>query len=85
MNNKIREKNKCSIFFLKKDTIINGEKIILIIDYIHIKSRDNIDFFNNEIKNKKIINLSPNQEKNVIITDDTIYFSAYGTQTLMSR
>lgn len=71
--------------FLEKDNIINGEKIILIIDYIHIKSRDNIDFFNNEIKNKKIINLSPNQEKSVIITDDTIYFSAYGTQTLMSR
>lgn len=71
--------------FLENETIIKSKNIILIIDYIHLNSKENKSFFNSELKNKKVINLSPNREKAVIITDDTLYFSSYSMQTLMNR
>ena len=36
-------------------------------------------------KIKKIINLAPEEEKSVVITDDKIYFTSYALSTLMSR
>lgn len=71
--------------FLENDTIINGKNVVLIIDYIHLKSKENQDFLKSELESKEIINLSPKNEKTVIITDDSIYFSSYTTQTLMNR
>ena len=71
--------------YLENELIISAKAIISIIDYIHFKSNDNKEFYNSEIKIKKIINLAPEEEKSVVITDDKIYFTSYALSTLMSR
>ena len=71
--------------YLENELIISAKDIISIIDYIHFKSNDNKEFYNSEIKIKKIINLAPKEEKSVIITDNEIYFTSYALSTLMSR
>ena len=71
--------------YLENELIISAKDIISIIDYIHFKSNDNKEFYNSEIKIKKIINLAPEEEKSVVITDDKIYFTSYALSTLMSR
>lgn len=71
--------------YLEKELMISVKDIISIIDYIHFKSNDNKEFYNSEIKIKKIINLAPEEEKSVVITDDKIYFTSYALSTLMSR
>ncbi|AVQ30568.1 MULTISPECIES: extracellular matrix regulator RemB [Fusobacterium] len=71
--------------YLEKELVIPSKNIIIIIDYIHLKKNCNTEFYANEIKNKKIINLAPKEEKSVIITDNEIYFTSYALSTLMSR
>lgn len=71
--------------FLENNIILSHKEIILIIDYIHIKNKENIEFFQREIENKKIINLANNNEKSVVFTEDKIYITSYGTQTLFNR
>ena len=71
--------------YLENELIISAKDIISIIAYIHFKSNDNKEFYNSEIKIKKIINLAPEEEKSVVITDDKIYFTSYALSTLMSR
>ena len=43
--------------YLEKELVIPSKNIIIIIDYIHLKKNCNTEFYANEIKNKKIINL----------------------------
>ena len=64
---------------------LSAKDIVIIIDYIHLKSSNNFEFYNNEIKIKKIINLAPEAEKSAVITDSKIYFTSYALSTLMSR
>lgn len=71
--------------FLENNLLIPHRDILLIIDYIHIKSNENIEFFNEECKNKEVINLAYGHEKSVVITEEKIYITSYGTQTLFSR
>lgn len=71
--------------YLENELMISAKDIIIIIDYIHFKNNDNKEFYNSEIKIKKIINLAPEEEKSVVITDDKIYFTSYALSTLMSR
>lgn len=71
--------------YLENELLISAKNIIIIIDYIHFKSCDNTEFYNNEIKIKKTINLAPEEEKSVVITDSKIYFTSYALSTLMSR
>lgn len=71
--------------FLENNIIIPHKNIILIIDYIHIKNQENISFFKEESKSKKVINLAPKAEKSVVFTEENIYITSYGTQTLLSR
>lgn len=71
--------------YLENELIISAKDIISIIDHIHFKSNDNKGFYDSEIKIKKIINLAPEEEKSVVITDDKIYFTSYALSTLMSR
>ena len=60
-------------------------ELVLSANYIHLKSSNNFEFYNNEIKIKKIINLAPEAEKSAVITDSKIYFTSYALSTLMSR
>lgn len=71
--------------YLENELVISADKIIIIIDYIHFKKSCNSEFYNNQIKNKKLINLAPEEEKSVVITDSEIYFTSYTLSTLMSR
>lgn len=71
--------------FLEENITISSEKILLIIDYIHIKDEKNREFFERELKGKRSLNLACGKEKSVVITDEEVYFTSYGTQTLMSR
>ncbi|MDU1910322.1 extracellular matrix regulator RemB [Fusobacterium sp.] len=71
--------------YLENELVIPTENIIIIIDYIHLKNTCNNDFYNNEIKNKKLINLALEEEKSVVITDSEIYITSYALSTLMSR
>lgn len=71
--------------YLENELLIPAENIIIIIDYIYLKSTCNTEFYNNRIKNKKLINLAPEEEKSVVITDSEIYFTSYALSTLMSR
>lgn len=71
--------------YLENNLIIPNDKIILIIDYIHFKNEENRLFSENEMRNKKLINLAFKNEKSVVITDKEVYFTSYGTQTLMTR
>ena len=58
--------------FLEKDTIINGEKIILIIDYIHITNEENKGFYEKQLAEKRLVDLAEKNKKSVIGTDDRI-------------
>ena len=71
--------------YLENELIISAKDIISIIDYIHFKSNDNKEFYSSDIKIKKIINLAPEEETSVVITDDKTYFTSYALSTLMSR
>lgn len=71
--------------YLENELVLLAKDIVIIIDYIHLKSSNNFEFYNNEIKIKKIINLAPEAEKSVVITDSKIYFTSYALSTLMSR
>lgn len=71
--------------FLENKVLVPSKDIILIIDYIHITSKENKEFYEKELEKKELINLVKGSEKTVIITDKKIYISSYGTQTLMSR
>lgn len=71
--------------FLEDNLIVPYDDIVLIIDYIHIQSKENTEFYENEIKNKKLINLATGNEKTMVFTDDKIYITSYGTQTLLNR
>ncbi|WP_410208102.1 extracellular matrix regulator RemB [Fusobacterium sp.] len=71
--------------FLDDDVVIPNEKIVLIIDCIHFNSPENIEFYSKELEKKELVNLAKGTEKSVIITDDKVYISSYGTQTLIRR
>lgn len=71
--------------FLEDNLIVPYDDIVLIIDYIHVQSKENTKFYENEIKNKKLINLANGNEKTMVFTDDKIYITSYGTQTLLNR
>lgn len=71
--------------YLENELVLSAKDIVIIIDYIHLKSSNNFEFYNNEIKIKKIINLAPKAEKSAVITDSKIYFTSYALSTLMSR
>ncbi len=71
--------------FLEDNLLIPQSDILFIIDYIHITNGENLSFFQEESKIKEIINLSPNNEKSVVFTQEKIYITSYGTQTLLSR
>ena len=71
--------------YLENESVLSAKDIVIIIDYIHLKSSNNFEFYNNEIKIKKIINLAPEAEKSAVITDSKIYFTSYALSTLMSR
>ncbi len=71
--------------FLEDKVLIPSKEIVLIIDYIHITSEENKEFYKKEMEKKELINLAKGSEKTVVITDKKIYISSYGTQTLMSR
>ena len=71
--------------YLENELVLSAKDIVIIIDYIHLKSSNNFEFYNNEIKIKKIINLAPEAEKSAVITDSKIYFTSYALSTLMSR
>ena len=71
--------------YLENELVLSAKDIVIIIDYIHLKSSNNFEFYNNEIKIKKIINLAPGAEKSAVITDSKIYFTSYALSTLMSR
>lgn len=71
--------------YLENELVLLAKDIVIIIDYIHLKSSNNFEFYNNEIKIKKIINLAPEAEKSAVITDSKIYFTSYALSTLMSR
>ena len=71
--------------YLENELVIPAENIIIIIDYIHLKNNCNTEFYNNEVKNKKLINLAPAEEKSAVITNNEIYFTSYALSTLMSR
>lgn len=71
--------------FLENKVLIPSRDIVLIIDYIHITNEENKEFYEKELEEKELINLTKDSEKTVIITDKKIYISSYGTQTLMSR
>lgn len=71
--------------YLENELVLSVKDIVIIIDYIHLKSSNNFEFYNNEIKIKKIINLAPEAEKSAVITDSKIYFTSYALSTLMSR
>ena len=71
--------------YLENELVLSAKDIVIIIDYIHLKSSNNFEFYNNEIKIKKIINLAPEAEKSAVITDSKIYFTSYELSTLMSR
>ncbi len=71
--------------YLENELMILEKSIIAIIDYGQLKDNCNIEFYNNEIKNKELINLAPEEEKSVVITDSKIYITSYALSTLMSR
>ena len=71
--------------YLENELMILEKAIIAIIDYGQLKDNCNIEFYNNEIKNKELINLAPEEEKSVVITDSKIYITSYALSTLMSR
>lgn len=71
--------------YLENELVLSAKDIVIIIDYIHLKSSNNFEFYNSEIKIKKIINLAPEAEKSAVITDSKIYFTSYALSTLMSR
>ena len=71
--------------YLENELVLSAKDIVIIIDYIHLKSSNNFEFYNNEIKIKKIINLAPEAEKSAVITDSKIYCTSYALSTLMSR
>lgn len=71
--------------FLEDDCMINICDIIFIIDYIHLENSINKETFEKEVENKKIVNLANGNEKSVIVTDKSIYFSSYSTQSIKKR
>lgn len=71
--------------FLENNLSIPNKNIILIIDCIHIKNKENERFLEAQLKNKELINLTPGKEKSIVFTDQKIYISSYGTQTLLNR
>jgi len=71
--------------FLENKVLIPSKKIILIIDYIHITNEENKGFYEKQLAEKRLIDLAEKNKKTVIVTDDSIYITSYGTQTLMSR
>lgn len=71
--------------FLEERVLVPSKDILLIIDYIHITNEENRDFYREQLDKKEVIDLAGESKKTVVITDNKIYFSSYGTQTLMSR
>lgn len=71
--------------FLENNLMIPTKNILLIIDYIHIQSSENIEFFQNELKHKELVELTLKDKKSVVLTDRKVYVTSYGTQTLFSR
>ncbi|MBM6821332.1 extracellular matrix regulator RemB [Fusobacterium mortiferum] len=71
--------------FLEEKILIPSKEILLIIDYIHITNEENRGFYREQLEKKEVIDLAGESKKTVVITDNKIYFSSYGTQTLMSR
>lgn len=71
--------------FLENKILIPSKDIILIIDYIHITNKENKGFYTEQLAEKRLVDLAEKNKKTVIITDDSIYITSYGTQTLMSR
>lgn len=71
--------------FLENNLLIPSKEIVVIIDYIHVTSKENIEFYQKELEKKELVDLAGESKKTVVITDKKIYISSYGTQTLMSR
>lgn len=72
--------------YLENELVLSAKDIVIIIDYIHLKSSNNFEFYNNEIKIKKINKFKLQKLKKVaVITDSKIYFTSYALSTLMSR
>ncbi|MBR8700766.1 hypothetical protein IX317_000796 [Fusobacterium sp. DD29] len=71
--------------YLEGDKLIPNEKVVLIIDYEQITGKSNQEFWEKEIGKKEVIDLSQKGRKSVVITDEEIYITSYGTQTLMNR
>lgn len=71
--------------FLEDDVVIPNEKVVLIIDCIHLDTPENNEFYAHQLENKELVNLAKGMEKSVVITDDKVYISSYGTQTLVKR
>ncbi|STO32240.1 Uncharacterised protein [Fusobacterium necrogenes] len=71
--------------YLENNLLIPSKEIIIIIDYIHFMSEKNTKFYREELKKKELVDLTEKERKTVIITDNKIYISSYGKQTLMSR
>lgn len=38
--------------YLENELVLSAKDIVIIIDYIHLKSSNNFEFYNNEIKIK---------------------------------
>lgn len=71
--------------FLEDKVLIPSKEILIIIDYIQITNEENIAFYKEQLNKKELIDLAGKDRKTAIITDDKIYISTYGKQTLMSR
>ncbi|ADU28297.1 extracellular matrix regulator RemB [Evansella cellulosilytica] len=72
---------------LGADMVIRANKIIAILDHQSKDlSQDNLDFIDYQIKNKKTVAITDDDNpKSIVVTDKEVYLSPISSQTLKRR
>ena len=71
---------------LGEDVVIRTEEVIAIFNYgIFLEEELNQAFIKNMIENKKLLDVSGEQSKSVVITKKCIYYSQFSPTTLKKR
>ncbi|TWH46644.1 extracellular matrix regulator RemB [Sporomusa sp. KB1] len=70
---------------LGADTVIPLRNVIAIFDFKIINSAITNQYINSIKANNKIVDISDNNAKSFIITNENIYFSAISSHTLKKR
>lgn len=70
---------------LGADTVVLLKNVVAITDLKMVKSNINNEFLENMRAGKSVVDVSEQNAKSIVITDDVVYLSAISSVTLKKR